>query len=155
MKNKRLFGEVFKALSKRALSEEEIRERIGGRFPDDECDEIISGLKNKRYIDDERLARDMAEKFAGKGKGYHYITRYLHLRKIRNEIIEDIQKNFDYQREFESARYLLDLKAKRKKPSALAALLKGRGFSSLTMERIAEIFERSAEEGRMTWKAKK
>ena len=66
-----------------------------------------------------------------------------------------IEENFDFQKEFETARKYFEVNIKRKKPSAVIMALKRRGFSSLTMEKLAGHYENWIKERSIKWKAKK
>ncbi|HNS32067.1 MAG TPA: RecX family transcriptional regulator [bacterium] len=128
-------------LARKACSEEEIRERIHPCISSAEEEEILDELISKKYVDDRMLADSVVKRLINKGKGYHFIIESLNRRKIRENVVEDIKENFDFQKEFEAARKFFEVNIKKKKPSAVIMALKRRGFSYMTMEKIAGYFD--------------
>ena len=137
MENKGLYSEILKLLARKSYSEEEVMERIGVDIASPAAKVIVNDLRTKGYLDDNRLAESIVEKLIEKGKGYHYILSELSRRKIKKDVIEKIENSFDYERELASAQKFWKENIKKKKPSAVFTSLMRRGFSSLTMEKIA------------------
>lgn len=134
--SKKAYIKALRLLSKKNYSEKELKEKLS-QFNKIVVDEIIKRLKEDGLIDDKNLAEKIVEKFLERKKGLYYIMRELKRRKIPEEIINQIKENFDFQREYKIAEELAE-KRKEKKGSVLFLFLKGKGFSSDTLNKIKE-----------------
>lgn len=134
MKNNSVYEKILKLLSKKDYSEEELKEK----FPDLPSS-IINKLRQEKLIDDEKLAGRIVEYLQRKGKGYYYILRELERRKIKNQVIEDIKKNYDFEKEIERCGEVFQ-KLKDKKKKSIILNLKARGFPDEIIEKVMENF---------------
>jgi len=134
--SKKAYIRALRLLSKKSYSEEELKEKLS-QFDKIVVDGIIKRLKEDGLVDDKNLAEKIVEKFLERKKGLYYIIRELKRRKIPEEIINQIKENFDFQREYKIAEELVE-KRKDKGVSGLFLFLKGKGFSSDTLNKIRE-----------------
>ncbi len=130
MKNKEIFEKVLKLISKKDYSEKEIIDKFPQITPT-----LLEKLKKERLIDDFSLCQKIVDKLKNKGKGYYYIVRELERRKIKEEIIEDFKKKYDFEEEFERCKEILK-KLKSKDKNTILLNLKSKGYSEKTIERL-------------------
>lgn len=133
MKNSSTYQKILKLLSKKDYSEAELKEK----FPDLPIF-ILNKLKEEKLIDDHKLAKRIIENLQKKGKGYYYILRELERRKVKNEVIENLKKNYNFQEELERCKEIFE-KLKNKNEKSIFLNLKGRGFPDEIIEKIMEI----------------
>ena len=75
---KQAFNEALKLLAKRDMSSRALGEKLLSKgFTGDEVEEAISLLRNKKYLDDGKLASRQARLYLDKGKGFFYIKHHL------------------------------------------------------------------------------
>ena len=134
--SKKAYIRALRLLSKKSYSEKELKGKLS-QFDKIVVDEIIKRVKEDGLIDDKNLAEKIVEKFLERKKGLYYIIRELKRRKIPEEIINQIKENFDFQREYKIAEELVE-KRKDRRESGLFLFLKGKGFSSDTLNKIRE-----------------
>ncbi|HOK55922.1 MAG TPA: RecX family transcriptional regulator [bacterium] len=130
MKNEELIKKILKLLSKKDYSEEEIREKIPSITPS-----ILKELKKKNLIDDYSLSLKIIENLQNKGKGYHYIFKELERRKIKDQIIEKLKKEYDFEKEVEICKKVVS-RMEGKSISSIILNLKSRGFSEEIIEKV-------------------
>ncbi|MCM8766488.1 MAG: RecX family transcriptional regulator [Candidatus Omnitrophica bacterium] len=130
MKNKEIFEKVLKLISKKDYSEKEIIDKFPQITPT-----VLEKLKKERLIDDFSLCQKIVDKLKNKGKGYYYIVRELERRKIKEEIIEDFKKKYDFEEEFERCKEILK-KLKSRDKNTILLNLKSKGYSEKTIERL-------------------
>ncbi|MCS7180666.1 MAG: RecX family transcriptional regulator, partial [bacterium] len=103
MKNEELKRKILRLLSKKDYSEKEIIEKFPTITPS-----ILKKLKRQKFIDDFSLSQRIIEKLQNKGKGYYYILQELERRKIKKEIIEKLKKEYDFKKEFEICKKIVE-----------------------------------------------
>jgi len=134
--SKKVYIRALRLLSKKSYSEKEIKEKLS-QYDKNIIEGIIERLKEDGFVDDKNLADKIVEKFLERKKGLYYIIRELKRRKIPEEIINQIKENFDFEREYKIAKELAE-RRKDKGRSGLFLFLKGKGFSSDTLNKIRE-----------------
>jgi SOS response regulatory protein OraA/RecX len=95
---------IYKLLAAKDYSKRELCEKLKRKFEaaDFEIDEIVSDLKNKGYIDDERLAKHIAEyktKMLYGPKKIEEIFYRKGLKEYKAYIYEEFDKNTDFIKE--------------------------------------------------------
>jgi len=153
VKNKRLYREALRIIGRRDFSEEEIREKLVSSFPPSEVEILIEDFRGKGYLNDLTMAERISERLLNRHKGYYYIFSELKRRKIREDVLADMDNSFDYEREFVKAREFFGKNLGKKKPSSVFFSLRGRGFSSGTMERVASHYMDITKGRPIKWKA--
>jgi len=131
-----VFYKVLKLLSKKNYSENELRNKLNS-VDNDIVNRIIEKLKEKGLIDDKKYSHDIVERYLERGKGFYYIINILKRKGFNEEIINQIRQNFDFEKEYRVAQALIK-KRKNKGKNNLFLYLKGRGFSSETINKIIE-----------------
>jgi len=137
VKNKKLYQKALKLLSKKGYSEAELREKIGGDAEEEEIDEVIEECKKQHYLDDRALAEYLVDRNLKRTKGFWYIISALEKRKIKEDIIEEIKDNFDFDVEYRKAEEFVRKNRKKKGISSIIFSLKSRGFSYPVVNRVA------------------
>ena len=130
------FSKALKLLSKKNYSENELREKLK-LFDNEVIDKVIEKLKEIGFIDDKKYALYIVEKCLEKKKGLYYIINTLRRKGIDEEIINKIKENFDFEKEYKTAQALIK-KRKKKGKNNLFLYLRGRGFSSETINKLIE-----------------
>lgn len=134
MKNEELvIKKILKLLSKKDYSEKEIKEKIPSLTP-----HILKKLKDNKLIDDFSLSQKIIEKLQNKGKGFHYIFKELERRKIKEQIIEKLKKEYDFEKEFETCKKIVE-KLKGKSINSIIMNLKSRGFCEDIIEKVINL----------------
>lgn len=129
----------------KSYSEEELKEKLSGYAVESEIDGIIEKCVQRGYLNDTALAEYLAEKYLKKTKGYLHILSVLERRKIRQDAIEAIKRDFDFEREFASAEKFFFKNRKKKKISSLLFSLKTKGFSYRSISRIMNMHRKTDE----------
>ncbi|MCM8762196.1 MAG: RecX family transcriptional regulator [Candidatus Omnitrophica bacterium] len=137
MKNKKLYNRALKLLSRKGYSEAELREKISVDAKEDEVEEVIEECKKQRYLDDRTLAEYLVERNLKRTKGFWYIISTLEKRKIKEEVIEDVKNNFNFEDEYKKAEEFVRKNKRKKGISSILFSLKSKGFSYPVMNRIA------------------
>jgi len=137
VKNKESFSYAIKLLGKKSYSKKELEEKLYKKFDKKEVKNIISRLCFYKYIDDEKLARDILTTSFEKNRGFFYILATLKKREIPEKIISKIKEEFDFEKEFCVAEEFFS-KNKKENPSTLILKLKSRGFSDETIQKIID-----------------
>ncbi|MCM8803783.1 MAG: RecX family transcriptional regulator [Candidatus Omnitrophica bacterium] len=128
--NKEIFKKVLKLLSKKDYSEKEIAEKFPSIPPS-----ILDKLKKEKLIDDSSLCEKIVNRLKNKGKGYYYILRELEKRKIREEIIENFKKEYNFDEEFERCKKILE-NFRRKNKKSIILNLKSKGYHEEIIEKL-------------------
>ena len=145
MENKRAYSRALRLLAGKSYSEEELKEKLSGYAVDFEIDGIIEECVKRGYLNDMALAEYLAEKYLKKTKGYLHILSVLERRKIRQDAIEGIKRDFDFEREFAEAEKFFLKNRKKKKISSLLFSLKTKGFSYRSISRIMNMHRKTEE----------
>jgi len=130
VEEKEIFKKILKILSKRDYSEKEIKEKVPQLTPS-----LLNKLKKEKLIDDFFLSKKITEKLQNRGKGFYYILRELERRKIKEDVIEKFKKEYDFGKDFEICKKLVD-RLKGKKKTSIILALKSKGFSDETIEKV-------------------
>lgn len=124
----------LRLLNVRFLSEGELRKKLKAReIRTDVIDEVIIRLKEERFIDDDRLAREVYRLYANKHQyGHRYICNRLHRRSL--PIPDDLEPNDEYT----VAQFLVCKRFPKEKrePQKIARFLQYRGFSLSVISEI-------------------
>jgi len=81
---------AMRLLSRRALSEHELRTKLGAAgYPPDEVRAAVAECRKRRYVDDRQFAADYAGELAGRGLGGRRIALALRKRGIPAELREE------------------------------------------------------------------
>lgn len=147
MKNKKLYSRALKLLGRKSYSEAELREKLSPDGEEKEIDEVIEECKRCHYLDDRELAEQILDKYLKKTKGFWYIISALEKRKIREEIIEEIKKNFRFDIEYRKAEEFVSKNRKKKGISSILFSLRSKGFSYPVLNKIAKKYLKEGEEG--------
>lgn len=101
-------------LGRKDYSAAEISEKIQKRYNKEEADECLIFLVEKKFVDDERFARNYVRIFSG-SRGRHYIENKLKEKKVAANIIAQELDQISEVEQFESAKeYGLKYSAKHK-----------------------------------------
>ncbi|MCM8760135.1 MAG: recombination regulator RecX [Candidatus Omnitrophica bacterium] len=142
---KKLYSRALKLLSRKGYSEAELREKIGDEAEQEDVEEVIERCKKHHYLDDKLLADYLVDRYLKKGKGFWYIISTLEKRKIKEEVIEDVKNNFNFETEYKKAEEFVQRNRKKKGISSLIFSLKSKGFSYPVINRIARKYFREGE----------
>jgi len=134
--SKKAYIRALRLLSKKSYSEKELREKLN-QYDKNVVDRIIKRLKEDGLVNDKKLSEKIVEKSLERKKGLYYIIRTLKRKGLQEEIIDQIKENFDFQREYKIAKELAE-RRKDKRGSGLFLFLKGKGFSSNTLNKLRE-----------------
>lgn len=81
---------ALKLLAARPRSEDQVRERLQARFPDDAVEECIARLKELGYINDARFAHSYASnRVSSRGMGRSRLARELASKRVAESTIEE------------------------------------------------------------------
>ncbi|MCM8818108.1 MAG: RecX family transcriptional regulator [Candidatus Omnitrophica bacterium] len=127
---KEILKKILKLLRKRDYSEKEIIEKVPEITPS-----ILKEFKKRKLLDDDSLAKKIIEKLQDKGKGIYYILKELERRKIKEEVIEKIKKNYDFEKELEICKKVVS-KLEGKNKNSIILSLKSKGFSEEIIEKV-------------------
>ncbi len=140
--NKQLLNKALKRLSRRAYSEQELKNYLVKFAPTtDELKEVFIKLRSWGYLDDQKLAEEWYEFYLCKEiYGYFYIFKKLQTKGIPLEIIKTTLANYDFELELKRAKVLAEkywqkdksLKGREK----VARRLYYRGFSEANIRKI-------------------
>ncbi|MBN1445640.1 MAG: RecX family transcriptional regulator [Candidatus Omnitrophica bacterium] len=145
MKNKKAYSRALRLLAGKSYSEEELKEKLSEYAAEPGIDGIIEECVKRGYLNDRALAEYLAEKYLKKTKGYLYILSVLERRKIRQDAIEEVKRDFDFEREFSEAEKFFLKNRKKKKLSSLLFSLKTKGFSYRSINRIMNMHRKTDE----------
>ncbi len=145
MENRKAHYRVLRLLAVKSYSEEELKEKLAGYAVESEIDGIIEECVKRGYLNDRTLAEYLTEKYLKKTKGYLHILSVLERRKIRQDAIERIKRDFDFDREFSEAEKFFLKNRKKKKFSSLIFSLKTKGFSYRSLNRIMNMHRKTEE----------
>ncbi|WP_456401218.1 regulatory protein RecX [Persephonella sp.] len=122
--NKEVLRLALKLLSKRDYFSAELKNKLIKKgYSPDEIDTVLSYLKDKGYINDEKLSEYLYQKLKEKGKSSLYIKKKFFSKGVQ-------PPEFSYEDELETAYRLLKEKFKKeKKFDTVVKFLKNRGFS--------------------------
>ncbi len=137
MDYREVYGKALHLLKVRFLSEEELRRKLARYDVDDDViDAVVDELKNKRFIDDRRLARAVYEQYARKGQyGHAYIVCCLRRRGL--SVPDDLER-VD---EDEVVKLLVRRRlAGSDDPRKIARFLQYRGFSPSVIRKMIDYF---------------
>ena len=145
MENKKAYSRALRLLAGKSYSESELKEKLSGYAAESETEEIIEECVKRGYLNDMALAEYLAEKYLKKTKGYLRIISVLERRKIRQDAVDGIKRDFDFEREFAEAEKFFLKNRKKKKISTLLFSLKTRGFSYRSINRIINMYRKTEE----------
>ncbi|MCM8830407.1 MAG: RecX family transcriptional regulator [Candidatus Omnitrophica bacterium] len=145
MENKKLYNKALKLLSRKSYSEAELREKISGEVEEEDIEEVIEECKKQHYLDDRALAEYLVDRNLKRTKGFWYIISALEKRKIKEEVIEDIKNNFNFEAEYKKAEEFVRKNRRKKDISSILFSLKSKGFSYPVINRIARKYLRVGE----------
>ncbi|WP_261664043.1 RecX family transcriptional regulator [Deinococcus sp. Marseille-Q6407] len=137
----RLLAYAFQALSRRALSEAELRERLERRSDDPELvAEVLARVQELGYQSDEVVAEAEARR---RGVGQYRVRQKLKQRGLDDDLIQETLQERDPDAEEDDAREQLQRRlagfARKKNPRASAyAWLTRRGYPSDVIRRLLE-----------------
>ena len=138
MKSKSAVSYAIKLLSRKDYSEEELKVKLLKYHEKEEVENLLIKFKQKRLIDDRKLAENVVGNCFRRGKGIFYIESVLRRRKLPETIISSIKSMFDFQREYKIAEKYFLRNTGKKKFSSLIFNLKGKGFSFRTLKELRE-----------------
>lgn len=82
---------AYRLLAVRDRSSGELSERLCARFPQDQVEQVVQGLADDGYVDDAKLARHLASRFAEeRGFGPARVKAELKRRKLPLEPVADL-----------------------------------------------------------------
>lgn len=100
-----LEADVVRAISRRGLTEKEVRERVIGRDGDaEQAEAVLERMRELRYVDDERIAEEMVHRLSdGRGKSRAVVAREMAARGIDREIIDAALEGISAEHELSQA----------------------------------------------------
>lgn len=82
---------AVKLLSARPYSEKKLREKLIGKFPQDEIEQAIQRLREKKFVDDRRYAEDFVRaRIASRPRTGFILMRELSQRGVARTIAQDV-----------------------------------------------------------------
>ena len=126
---------AFKLLSKRDYFSEELRKKLFYKgFSNEEIEETIKYLQENGYLDDEKLAQRYKEKYLEKGYSSLKLKSKLYSKGY------NINENFSYEEEVQSALNCLKKYKKEKNFYSIVKYLVNRGFRYEVAKDATNIF---------------
>lgn len=137
-KNRNPLRDAIKILGISEASESRIKEYLRKKgYSQEEISQTVYTLKKNNYIDDERLARLIVEKYLEKNKGRKYIHWILCKKGVSENIISTtLARLYPESLEYKKAKELL-LSSRKPLRKALKEIVSA-GFSEETIEKIME-----------------
>lgn len=143
MENKKAYSRALRLLAGKSYSEGELKEKLSGYAVESEINGIIEECAKRGYLNDMALAEYLTDKYLKRTKGYLHILSVLEKRKIRQDAIEGIKRDFDFEREFAEAEKFFLKNRKKKKISTLLFSMKTRGFSYRSINRVINMYRKT------------
>ena len=140
--NREILNYALRLLNRRDYPEKEIREKLIKKFGDKETQEIeavITYLKEKRFVDDERYSENYAYFKLKRGYGKRRIEHELKNKGIDEKLIQNAIDGACEQAEDVFLKRLKQLEGKKRKRAKLYQFMLRRGFES---EKIMELLNK-------------
>lgn len=130
---------AMKIVSASTVNQATLRKKLASKeYTEEECEDAVNYVKKFGYIDDARLAQNMAERLAERLWGKYKICRYLASRGFDQDDIEAIDFS-----EIDFARYCARLISKytSERRDAMLRAVKNAGYTSTDLRLAREILE--------------
>jgi len=140
--NREILNYALRLLNRRDYPEKEIREKLIKKFGDKETQKIeavITYLKEKRFVDDERYSENYAYFKLKRGYGKRRIEHELKNKGIDEKLIQNAIDGACEQAEDVFLKRLKQLEGKKRKRAKLYQFMLRRGFES---EKIMELLNK-------------
>jgi len=128
-------------LGRRSCSELELRQKLSQKdYATTQIDDVINRLLTYGYVNDNKLAKLLFEKYLQVGKySLNNIICKLKQRGLPDDIIKDMTNNYDSEKELSSALKIVNNRFKSLNginQEKLYRFLATRGFSSSTIQKV-------------------
>ncbi len=140
--NREILNYALRLLNRRDYPEKEIREKLIKKFGDKETqgiEALITYLKEKRFVDDERYSENYAYFKLKRGYGKRRIEHELKNKGIDEKLIQNAIDGAHEQAEDVFLKRLKQLEGKKRKRTKLYQFMLRRGFES---EKIMELLNK-------------